>query len=453
MAETTRRHFMQMAGVGLGAAALPIVGSSSASASQVAAARPAPYRVGNWLPSDQSVLDNWLRDLIGTVDANPRPLAPVMQELQDLIESDATLYMQFHQMFEQLPDTQQFQRTPTGAPQVRDYRHMIRLINQVLGTAPSFNKTGLVGFPINAILNWPMNTAAGEVAFLNPALNAQFKKVLDEWGAFLRSPESAYVLNDDPKHGWFGRDAMAAMPTFAEDFICDPSAPHYGFTSWDDFFTRQFRPGRRPVADPKDDGVIVSACESAPYRIARDVRRVDTFWLKGQPYSLRHIFADDPVNEEFVGGTLYQAFLSALSYHRWHSPVSGTVVRTSLIDGSYYAQSPVVALDPASPNDSQGYITETAARAFILIDADDPRIGLMALVTVGMAEVSSNEITVEPGQHVSKGDQVGMFHFGGSTHLLIFRPGVDLAFDLHGQKPGLDSHNIHLHAKLAEVRS
>jgi phosphatidylserine decarboxylase len=452
MMETTRRRFMQLAGVGLGAAALPVVGAQSAQALAPVAARPAPYRVGQWLPSDQAVLDDWLRDLVKTVDATPKPLHPVMQELQALIESDATLYMQFHQMFEQLPDTRTFQRTPTGLPQVRDYRHMIRLINQVLGTAPAFNRTGLVGFPINAILNWPMNTAAGEVAFLNPTLNAQLKKVLDTWADFLDSPESRYVLSDDPKHGWFGRDAMEAMPTFASDFICDPTAPHYGFTSWDDFFTREFRPGRRPVADPNDDGVIVAACESAPYRIAHDLKRVDTFWLKGQPYSLRHIFADDPVNEEFVGGTLYQAFLSALSYHRWHSPVSGTVVRTSLIDGSYYAQSPAVGVDPASPNDSQGYIAGTAARGIVLIEADDPRIGLMAFVSVGMAEVSTNEITVQPGQHVNKGDQLGMFHFGGSTHLLIFRPGVSLDFDLHGQQPGLESHNIPLHAKLALVR-
>lgn len=31
------------------------------------------------------------------------------------------------------------------------------------------------------------------------------------------------------------------------------------------------------------------------------------------------------------------------------------------------------------------------------------------------------EITVYDGQHVNKGDQIGMFHFGGSTHCLISR--------------------------------
>jgi phosphatidylserine decarboxylase len=452
MIETTRRRLLQMAGLGLGTVALPVISVPAAQATGVTRVAASPYRVGRWLPSDQRVLDSWLRDLVRDVDAKPMPLHPVMQELQDLIESDATLYMQFHQMFEQLGDKKKFERTPTGAPQVRHYRHMIQLINGILGTAPTYNRTGLVGFPINAILDWPMNTPAGEVAFLNPALNAQFKKILDTWAAFLNSPASVYVLNDEPRHGWLGRDAMAAMPGFARDFECDPTAAHYGFTSWDDFFVRTFRPGRRPVAAPDDDGVIVSACESAPYRIARNLKRVDTFWLKGQPYSLRHVFADDPVNEEFVGGTLYQAFLSALSYHRWHSPVSGTIVRTTLVDGSYYAQSPAVGLDPYSPNESQSYITETAARGIILIEADDPRIGLMAFVSVGMAEVSTNEITVQPGQRVEKGDQLGMFHFGGSTHCLIFRPGVRIDFDLDGQTPSLTSRNIQVRSRLAVIQ-
>ena len=75
----------------------------------------------------------------------------------------------------------------------------------------------------------------------------------------------------------------------------------------------------------------------------------------------------------------------------------------------------------------------------------------MCFMAVGMAEVSTNEITVYQGQHVKKGEQLGMFHFGGSTHCLFFRPEVKLRWHLHGQKPGLDAVNIPLHAKIATV--
>lgn len=415
----------------------------------------APYQVGQWRLSDQQRLEAWIADVVEASAPRPEqpPLKPVIQELQALIESDPELYMQFTQMFEQIPDAPEFARDPTGAPQIRDYQQMLRVLDHILTRAPEFNQTGLVGFPINAILNWPMGTEAGSQAFLNPKLNLQLKKVLAEWARFLQSPDSAYVLDDDPERGWFGRDAMAAMPNFTEDFISDPAKPHYGFTSWDDFFTRQFRPGRRPVAAPGDLDVIANACESAPYRLVHDVKLRDRFWVKAQPYSLAHILDDETMARQFAGGTIYQAFLSALSYHRWHSPVSGTVVRTEVLDGSYYAAALSEGFDPASPNESQGYIPQVAARGIVYIQADNPAIGLMALVFVGMAEVSSNEITVYAGQHVEKGEQLGMFHFGGSTHLLVFRPGVELEFDLRGQTPGLHSENIPVRATLATVKS
>jgi phosphatidylserine decarboxylase len=448
--DATRRDFMKLAGIGAGAAILP--GSLiAAPAAQASPARPVPYRVGRWLPSDQAVLDRWVADLAARVDANPQPFHPVIQEFQDLIESVPEIYMWFHQMFEELPHTAKFTRTPVGAPQLRDYHQLLSLCNAVLTMAPAFNKTGFVGFPINAVLDWPMHTEGGFAAFLDPRVNAMFKKVLNVWAQFLSSPASCYVLNDDPKHGWFGSAAKQAMPHFDRTFVCDPTKPYHGFTSWDDFFTRQFRPGQRPVASPNDNGIIANACESAPYNLVHDVKAVDRFWIKGQPYSLRHMFADDPVNEQFVGGTIYQAFLSALSYHRWHSPVSGTVTKTYGIDGSYYSETPAAGWDPFAPNDSQGYISEVATRSVMLIEADDPRIGLMAVIAVGMAEVSTCEVTVQPGQHINKGDELGMFHFGGSTHCLVFRPGVRLKFNLHGQQPGLESSNIPINAVLAHV--
>jgi phosphatidylserine decarboxylase len=411
----------------------------------------APYRVGEWLPSDQTFLDSWLAKLIAEVEDAPKPLHPVVDALRELIESDPTVYMLFNQMFEQVPHKPPYNKDPTGKPQVRDYRLMLQLVNAIMTRAPEFNETGLVGFPINAIFDWSMATPGGFAAFLNVDVNRALKNVLDEWGRYLASPDSAYVLNTNPRTGWFGEDAMKAMPNFVEQFQCDPSKPHYGFGSWDDFFTRQFREGQRPIASPDDDNVIVNACESAPYKIAHEVKERDRFWIKTQPYSLSHMLDNDSLTPTFLGGTVYQAFLSAKSYHRWHSPVSGLVVKARVVDGTYYSETMTEGYDPAGPNDSQGYITEVATRALIYIQADNPAIGLMCFMAVGMAEVSTCQISVYEGQHVTKGQQLGMFHFGGSTHCLLFRPDVKLDFDLHGQKPGLDSNNILVNSRIATV--
>lgn len=410
-----------------------------------------PFRVGQWLPSDHAFVAQWLEAMIHETHATPRALHPVIAALQDLIESDPQVFMLFNQMFEQVPRKPPYDTDPAGKPQVRDYRQMLNLLNGILTHAPEFDRTGLVGCPINAVFDWSMGTAAGLAAFLNERVNSQLKKVLNAWATFLSSRDSAYVLNDHPRKGWFGADALEAMPGFAQDYVCDPRQSHWGFGSWDDFFTRQLRPQARPIAQAEDDSVIVNACESAPYRIARHVNYRDTFWIKSQPYSISHMLANDVLAPLFAGGTVYQAYLSPLSYHRWHSPVSGTIKKAYVKDGTYYAEAASHGFDPAGPNDSQAFITEVATRALIFIEADNPDIGLMCFLGVGMAEVSSCEITTYEGQHVRKGDPLGMFHYGGSTHCLVFRPEVPLEFDHHGQKPGLHSKNIPVNARIAKV--
>ena len=418
-------------------------------------AQGSPYRVAEWLPSDQAVVDNWLRKLIEKVDGRRQPeddekedeLLPVIQEFKDTVENDAELMMFFHLMFEEVP----FETDPTGQPQVKDYKQMFRLLNAIMTEAPEYNESGLVGFPINAILNWTMATTNGYAAYLNDTVNNQFRKVLNYWGQFLMSPHSSYVLSHDSESGWFGEKALANMPGFTVQFKCDPSKLHYGFKSWDDFFTREFREGIRPVAAPEDDQVIVNACESAPYKIQRDVQLRDQFWIKAQRYSLLYMLGNETDASQFVGGTVYQAFLSAMNYHRWHSPVDGKIVKTCQIPGTYYSETLSKGWDPSGPNRSQGYITEIAARALILIEADNPEIGLMGFLAVGMAEVSTCDVTVQAGQVVKKGQEIGMFHFGGSTHCLIFRPGVKVEFDLNGQKPGLHAKKLRINSLLATV--
>lgn len=416
----------------------------------------APYRVGEWLPSDLKTTNKWIANLKIAAKKENKPYHPVIQDFKDLIENDPELFMLFNLMFTQVP--KKYKENPAHDPQVRHYKEALDLMNHIMTNGPDYNTSEVVGFPINAIFDYSMATTAGFAFFLNDKVNAQLKKILNEWGVFLSSKDSLKVLNKNAKSGWLGKDALAKMTEvagmkFEKAFECNPRAPHYGYTSWDNFFTREFRKGVRKIASPNDDSVIVNACESAPFKLVKGVKLRDKFWIKSQPYSLSHMLADDPLVSKFKGGTIYQAFLSAMSYHRWHSPVSGTIVKAYVKDGTYYSEALSSGFDEGGPNESQGYITEVATRAMIFIEADNPDIGLMCVMPVGMAEVSTCEITVYEGQHVKKGDQLGMFHFGGSTHCLMFRKEVNLKFNLHGQKPNLGAKNIHVLAPIAKVIS
>ena len=168
----------------------------------------APFRVGGWLPSDESVLDQWVGDLVSRVEAEgEQRLMPVVEEFRRLIEDDAEVFMLFRFMLEQVPH----HRSLTHEPQVKTVDQLLGLLSYVLTHAPEYNGTGLVGCPINAILDWAMGTRAGFAAFLNDRVNKQLKKLLNEWGVFLKSAESTAVLNDTSS-GWLGPSALAKMP-------------------------------------------------------------------------------------------------------------------------------------------------------------------------------------------------------------------------------------------------
>ncbi|KZT69186.1 hypothetical protein DAEQUDRAFT_282451 [Daedalea quercina L-15889] len=435
------------------------------------------HRVGDWLPGDHRVHKEWLNGVIDHVDQNPKGLHPVLEEFKSLIETNTRVYMLVQSMFEQVPSKRPYSSDPTGHKQIRDYEHMLQLLNHLMTTAPHWSdrshRVGMVGVPINAVFDWPMGTPSGFAFFLDPEVNAMLKKVLNAWGDFLRSEESAKQALTNDASGWFsehGRSDLTAVANgaagtsyeFEAIFECDPSQPYHGFSSWDAFFTRKFREGVRPVAAPDDDNVIVNACESKPYNVACNIALRDAFWIKGQPYSVLDMLAHDERAPLFAGGTVYQAFLSALSYHRWHAPVSGRVVRAYVTPGTYYSE-PLfegvgdpgrraggdAAIDIASENSSQVYLTAVATRALIFIEADNPALGLIAFLGVGMTEVSTCDITVREGDRLRKGDEIGMFHFGGSTHCVMFRKGVDVQ---GFPEPG-GTENVPVRGQLAVVKN
>ncbi|KAJ3014511.1 hypothetical protein HKX48_005106 [Thoreauomyces humboldtii] len=411
------------------------------------------HRTADWLPADHRAHRDWLGAQVDAVDKKEdQELHPVLKEFKQLYDSDTRLYMLLTGMFDELPNKKPYNQDPAGRhKQIRDFDHMLAVLNHILTKAPEWNdaskRVGMVGTPVSAVLDWPMGTCSGVAAFMDPQVNAILKKILNVWGKFLTTPASASCLGTDDA-GWFsphGKKCLELVANaektsykFEEMFNCDPKAPNHGFKSWDDFFTRTFREGIRPVAAPEDDSVITNCCESVPFHVVYDAKARDKFWAKGQPYSVMDMLHQDELAEKFVGGTIYQAYLSALSFHRWTAPVSGKIVKAYVVDGTYYSEPLFTTfadptahgntrhIDSGGENKGQGYLAATATRGIIFIEADNKDIGLVAFIAVGMVEVSTCDITVKVGQSVKKGEQLGMFHFGGSTHCVMFRKGLKL---------------------------
>jgi phosphatidylserine decarboxylase len=73
-----------------------------------------PYCVGQWMPSDQAVLEAWFHKMLAKAERETGPLLPAVEQLKTLIETDAKVYMYFTQMFDQVPASKK--KSPSGLP-------------------------------------------------------------------------------------------------------------------------------------------------------------------------------------------------------------------------------------------------------------------------------------------------------------------------------------------------
>jgi phosphatidylserine decarboxylase len=402
-------------------------------------------RLGGWLPRKEAELVSFRKDLAekSRGRAGQAPRVSVVEELATLIGGNPVLRM----------DLTRAINDAIAAGYELGYStidELLDIVDYLMTYAPRFSEASLIHCPLNAVLDWPMCMPSGYALFRDPALNAQLKRVLDVWCGFLGGPHSRTHLNTSSPEGWFSPEAQKQLGM--SQFLCDPDKPYWGFASWNSFFTRQFRPEARPIAEPDNNKIIVSACEASPYNIQDDVKLHDQFWIKSQPYSLQEMFtaSQHELAKQFVGGSVYQAFLSAFNYHRWHAPVGGKILKAYRVDGSYYSDAESEGIDPGGLNDSQGYTTAVAARAVVVIDCDDPRVGLVGCIFVGMADVSSCVIEALAGQHVEKGDELGYFQYGGSTYCLVFQPGVVKSFV---PQPPFDDAKPPLHVNACVARA
>ena len=250
-------------------------------------------RQGGWLPANQDALEEWLSGHRERVAAKggQAPLHPVLGEFQALIDGDPVVRLYLNEMIAQVPQNRHYTKRHLESAQ-----QLLQLVNEVLTMAPEYSEDAMIVLPLGAILDWTMGTPAGFAAYRDPRINAMLKKILGTWCEYLSSADSRYVLNDSPS-GWKGEAARRAIGI--GQYQHDPEDPHGGFTSWNDFFTRRL--------------------------------------------------ADGEAAAQFAGGTVYQAFLSATSYHRWHIPVPGTIARARVLDGTYYSEADPEGAHAAEP--------------------------------------------------------------------------------------------------------
>ena len=107
-----------------------------------------------------------------------------------------------------------------------------------------------------------------------------------------------------------------------------------GFTSFNEFFTRQVKRVLRPVSDVENE-IVAPADGYVWVEKLNSVASRDNFNLKGDVLSPEELLGYDDIWRSFVNGTAVINFLAATDYHRFWSPVDGKVVKLIDLGGLY----------------------------------------------------------------------------------------------------------------------
>jgi len=209
--------------------------------------------------------------------------------------------------------------------------------------------------------------------------------------------------------------------------------------TFNDFFARRLKsPDARPIASAEDDSVVVSPADSVPQGLWRidagsNIVQKDGVQIKSTVFnSIKPLLGKGcKFQDAFANGVLTHTFLDVNDYHRYHFPVSGTVVQVGVIEQDD-AIGGMLVWDPKSKkyvlqDETPGW-QSIETRGYVIVDTG--KYGLVAILPIGMSQVSSVnfEKSVAPGAKVKKGDMLGYFLFGGSDIVMLFQKGA--AFEM-----------------------
>ncbi|MDD4538341.1 MAG: phosphatidylserine decarboxylase [Lentisphaeria bacterium] len=237
--------------------------------------------------------------------------------------------------------------------------------------------------PARHLLAWPL--------FGNALLSRLMGFYADRPVSRLRIPQTIVDLNID-----------------MDDFVI----PDAGFRSFNDFFCRKLRPGAREFCpDP------TRLCSPADCRLSVWPELNDDCCIpvKGAVFTVSELLGQEgaDVAGQFRGGALCVCRLCPADYHRYHYPDNGRELRRWRIKGRYHSVNPLAL-------GSQLRVFSDNVRTVSLLDLT--HFGLTAFIEVGAFGVASI-VQTHTQEAFARGDEKGLFAFGGSTIIMIFRPG------------------------------
>jgi len=209
----------------------------------------------------------------------------------------------------------------------------------------------------------------------------------------------------------------------------------FDYQTFNQFFHRALKPEARPIA--QGAGVAVLPADGRHLAFP-DVDAAAGFYVKGSKFTLAELLGDEALARKFARGAMLISRLCPVDYHRFHFPVSGIPGEARVVRGDLYSVSPIALRRNIK------YLVQNK-RVITLIEA--PEFGTVVMIEVGATNVGSILQSFVPARAVVKGEEKGMFAFGGSCVITLFMEGrIMFESDLVAQS----SNQIETYARMGD---
>lgn len=193
--------------------------------------------------------------------------------------------------------------------------------------------------------------------------------------------------------------------------LTEVDRPISEFKTFNDFFIRKLKPDSRPV---NTDPAVITSPADGKVLAFHSIREMDTFFAKGQAFSLEQFLQDQSLCRKYNNGTLLIIRLAPADYHRFHFPADGYISKPTRMTGHFFSVSPYAVKNRMRiywENERMCSVLKTGNAGDIL------------MAEVGAAMVGAIVQNYTPETAVTKGREKGWFKFGGSTIILLFEKG------------------------------
>ncbi len=181
------------------------------------------------------------------------------------------------------------------------------------------------------------------------------------------------------------------------------------YDSFNAFFTRKIKPDRREII--KDWDALIAPCDSR--LTVYDIEENSTFMIKDRSYTMEELVRSKKLAKHYAGGQLLLFRLTVSDYHRYCYPDDGVKTKNYRIPGVLHTVNPIAA--------GEHPIYKENTREFSLLHTE--HFGNVLMMEVG-ALLVGRIVNRDQEASVKRGEEAGMFEYGGSTVILCLEPGV-----------------------------